>query len=510
MQKSKQLHKLIHSLSKSEKRYFRLSNTVSGRNTIYLKIFDQILNQAVYNAIPLKALLKEEGNKSSLPRLQNYLYDLILKTLANYHQEHHPRYQVMQWIQQYIILRDRGLRQQGKQLLEKALNLSQANNYLGLVAEIVDLMEDWVTEEDDYKNAQTYTSKLVQLHDANIQQQDRLSQLKQRIYQLRLFFLEHGFIRNQEQQIQLKEWLIEAEVALKQEDNPLNRRLLLTILTYISYAFQNFEQLFNTELQRLELVNQAAWSAHISPFLTYAFHRNLLWLTLQTKQYAQYDTTIQNISNIYKLPSVKYSTYYKTKLEIAATVSQLIKSVETFHFREAYLQIPQIKQLYKTAAVFFDMDVLMRAAILSVYVSFSLQKYEESLYWLQFMDMNVQQSSKLPYQNIGKIVGLLIHDALGNKRLIQNMLTSTRIGLYRKQQFFDVATLFIKLFQKLSKTTSAEEEKNLLKIYRTKLQAISQKPERRGFFVLFNFLDWFDSKLQGISIADLLRQRQLS
>lgn len=510
MQKSHQLHTLIHSLSKSEKRYFRLSNAISGRETIYLKIFDLILSQENYNAAPIKVLVATTGHKSSLARLQNYLYDLILKTLANFHQEHHPRYQIMQWIQQYMILRDRGLGKQGKQLLEKALAVAQANNYQGLLAEIIDLMEDWVTEEDDYHVAQEYAKQLVLLHSQNTQELKELSQLKQRIYQLRLFFLEHRFIRNQAQQAQLQEWLLESSQALVEENNPLKRRLLLTILIYIFYAFQNFEELFKTELQRLTLVQEQAWAAHISPFLTYAFHRNLLWLTLQTQQYAQYDQTLNNIPSIYKLPSVKYSNYYKTKLEIAATVSQLIKAVETFHFREAYLQLPQIKQLYKTSSSFFDMDVLMRTAILSMYVSFSVQKYEESLYWLNFIDQDIAAASKLPYQNIGKIVGLLIHDALGNKRLIQNMLVSTRIRLYKKQQFFDVATLFVKLFQKLSKTTDLGAEQALLKTYKIKLKAISDLPERKGFFVLFNFLDWFDSKLQGISIADLLRQRQLS
>lgn len=510
MQKSQQLHQLIHSLSKSEKRYFRLNNSLSGRDTIYLKIFDLILAQDDYDAQPIKAFLKAKGHKSALARLQNYLYDLILKTLANFHQEHHPRYQIMQWIQQYMILRDRGLGKQGKQLLEKALVLAQNNNYQGLLSEIIDLMEDWVTEEDDYHIAQKYSTQLLTLHKQNIQELSQLSQLKQQIYELRLFFLEHRFIRNPIQQTKLQEWLLATQQALSTEMNPLKRRLLLTILIYIFYAFQNFEQLFKTELQRLALVHQEAWAAHISPFLTYAFHRNLLWLTLQTQQYAQYETTLSSIPTIYQLPSVKYSTYYKTKLEIAATVSQLIKEVETFHFREAYLKIPQVKQLYKTASAFFDMDVLMRAAILAMYISFSVQKYEESLYWLNFIDQDIPNSSKLPYQNIGKIVGLLIHDALGNKRLIQNMLASTRIRLYKKQQFFDVATLFVKLFQKLIKTKTLEEEQQLLKTYKIKLQAISTLPERRGFFVLFNFLDWFDSKLQGVSIADLLRQRQLS
>ena len=106
---------------------------------------------------------------------------------------------------------------------------------------------------------------------------------------------------------------------------------------------------------------------------------------------------------------------------------------------------------------------------------------------------------------MGKIAHLLIHDGLGDVKYIQNVLESTRIRLYRKHDFFEVASLFLKFFKK-KKNQSQEAEQALLLEYKQKMQILAQQEGQKGFFILFNFVDWFDSKLQARTIADLNRR----
>jgi hypothetical protein len=37
------------------------------------------------------------------------------------------------------------------------------------------------------------------------------------------------------------------------------------------------------------------------------------------------------------------------------------------------------------------------------------------------------------------------------------------------------------------------------------MEVLAQQEGQKGFFILFNFVDWFDSKLQERTIADLNR-----
>ncbi len=85
MQKKDKLFSLIKSLSKSEKRHFKLfiSRQESGSN--YLRLFNSIEGQEYYSEQLIKAKFDGEKFIKQLHVTKNYLYKLILKSLRNYH-----------------------------------------------------------------------------------------------------------------------------------------------------------------------------------------------------------------------------------------------------------------------------------------------------------------------------------------------------------------------------------------------------------------------------------------
>ena len=76
---------LIHSLSKSEKRYFRLFCTREASGGNYIKLFDSIEGQSSYDERAIKELFKNEKFTKQLHVTKNYLRKLILKSLRNFH-----------------------------------------------------------------------------------------------------------------------------------------------------------------------------------------------------------------------------------------------------------------------------------------------------------------------------------------------------------------------------------------------------------------------------------------
>lgn len=503
MKKSQQLYELIHSMSKSEKRYFKVHS--AKENSIYVQLFDLIIGQANYDNAALKICLEKEEIKSSLARIQYHLYQLILTSLGDFQATKHPRYEVLNAIQQYIILRDRGLHYQGRQLLQSALKTAQQYNYYGLTLEIYDLMEDWVTEEASYDKAlkqKKFLEKSIREHQNYT---NSVFHLKEQIYALRLFFLKHNFARTTAHKAFLLQFLSNNETALVQEKNSLKRRLLLTILIYVHYGLQDYKQLLSTEKKRLELIKNAAFNAHISPFLVYAYHRNLLWILLRNKDYKAHQLFVQEIrTNPYWKVGFT-STFYTIKLDLAEKVTQLYARVEQGHYLPAYHQVNDLWRLYQQTMKYWDTNLFVNTLILFMNTTFCLGKYEETIDWLQLLEQEVPPAHLLPYRNMGKIAHLLIHEALGDEKYIQNVLESTRIRLYRKHDFFEVASLFLKFFKKKSQQKQGTDQALLLE-YKEKMEAVAQQEGQKGFFILFNFVDWFDSKLQKTTIANLNRK----
>jgi hypothetical protein len=85
MIKKEQLFILIKSLSKAEKRYFRLSCRQAETASNYLKLFDAMDAQEEYDEKAIRKKFKKETFCNQLHVTKNYLRQLILKSLRNFH-----------------------------------------------------------------------------------------------------------------------------------------------------------------------------------------------------------------------------------------------------------------------------------------------------------------------------------------------------------------------------------------------------------------------------------------
>lgn len=84
MKKSEELFYLIKSLSKSEKRYFKLS-AQGHESSEYLILFDAIESQKTYNEKEIKEQFEDKAFITQLTTIKNYLKHRILQSLRNYH-----------------------------------------------------------------------------------------------------------------------------------------------------------------------------------------------------------------------------------------------------------------------------------------------------------------------------------------------------------------------------------------------------------------------------------------
>jgi hypothetical protein len=85
MPKQQELFTLIKSLSRNEKRYFKLFCGSMGDGSNYLRLFTSIDKQEQYNEAALKKKFTGEAFTKQLHTTKNYLRILILKSLRDFH-----------------------------------------------------------------------------------------------------------------------------------------------------------------------------------------------------------------------------------------------------------------------------------------------------------------------------------------------------------------------------------------------------------------------------------------
>lgn len=120
------LHELIKSLTKSEKRYFALfakRHIIAGENK-YIGLFNCIEKQKEYNEVKVKRLLNNKQTYTNLAAEKAYLKELILKSLKHFHEKNFIDSVLYDRLIQIEILYEKGLYKMGFELIDKSVALA--------------------------------------------------------------------------------------------------------------------------------------------------------------------------------------------------------------------------------------------------------------------------------------------------------------------------------------------------------------------------------------------------
>ncbi len=120
------LYRLVSSLSKNEKRYFKQNAKVysTDKEQEYIVLFDLISQYKTFDINVLKEAIKKQSI-INISIKSKYLYDAILDSLNNYNKKKYPRSQLMTQLSQTTILQDRGLIKEAFDLIHKVKKVSK-------------------------------------------------------------------------------------------------------------------------------------------------------------------------------------------------------------------------------------------------------------------------------------------------------------------------------------------------------------------------------------------------
>ena len=134
------LFDLVNSMTKSEKRYFKL---MSSRHTIgdennYVRIFDYIDKQVEYNESQLFSHFNGEVFLNRFSITKKRLYDHILSALDSFHSSSSIEAQLHKMLHSADILFEKSLYDQTRRLLRSAEKLSEKYQLTHLKLEVID------------------------------------------------------------------------------------------------------------------------------------------------------------------------------------------------------------------------------------------------------------------------------------------------------------------------------------------------------------------------------------
>lgn len=198
MKPSSELYDLIHSMTKSEKRYFKLFASLQSGDKNYLKIFDTLESQKVFNEEELKEKFKNETFIKHLPSEKNHLYNNILKSLRNFHSDKSASNQLQEQLRNIEILFKKALYKQCDKLIKKAKKLAYKYEKYYYLLDIIDWEK--LLLEEKYQQG-IFDRQMKELVDEEAECVEKLNNLAEyhMLYSKILYvYRRQGFIRTNE------------------------------------------------------------------------------------------------------------------------------------------------------------------------------------------------------------------------------------------------------------------------------------------------------------------------
>ncbi|MEL6867440.1 MAG: hypothetical protein AAFP19_23645, partial [Bacteroidota bacterium] len=197
---SDDLFQLIQSMSKQEKRYFKLQASMhrSKGNNNYLRLFEAIDRQTAYDEDKIRKKFEGEAFLRQLHVAKNYLYKLIINSLRLY-QEAHNEDKFPLLMRNAQILYSKGLYKQSEKMLEKARKLALENERYLQLLEVFRWKHHNIHSKSDFKALERYLN-------VDFQQELKLLDIYRNFLEFRLLhdrvfisYWKKGSIRKQEE-----------------------------------------------------------------------------------------------------------------------------------------------------------------------------------------------------------------------------------------------------------------------------------------------------------------------
>ncbi len=444
MSKKGNLFFLIKSLTKSEKRYFKIfcfSQKV-GKN--YLKLFEAYDKMEVLDEALIKEKFKNEKFVVQLHVTKNYLSNLILAALRNYHSKFSKAAELKDCLRNVEILFSKELYDQCYYELQKAERIALEYERPTSQLEVLNWRRRLILAKKGFQKEDLL--ELVQSENVAIQQ---LEQLNKNWSLLAKVF---DFINDVEGSILKKE--------LKENSKQYETLQSKTLFHHFLYTYYTInskpEKAKINLLELIELLEAHPNRIVEDPGSYMTALNNLVGFYLFQKDYEAAYPILQKVKDIPEKYNLRQESKFTLKLqlrthnvelEIYRDTQQWQKGIELIEARTEFLE--------KNRKIIPEVYLLQLWYQFS-YIYFMAKDYNNALKWVnEILNFKFGKERK-DLQSYARILNLMIHLELGNSFVLKYAVESTRRWLRKQKTIEPFEKVLLKFFSKISNTAKGD------------------------------------------------------
>ena len=500
---------LVKSLSKSEKRQFKLYVGRLGVNTDakFLALFNLLDKMKVYK----EAQILEQGivKKAQLSNLKAHLYKQLLVSLRLNPAHQNTRVQIREQLDFATILYQKGLYKQSLKLLDKAKAVALENEEKTIASEIVELEKSIETQYITRSIPDRAEELTVQAQWLSRQNElaSSLSNLSLELYGM---MLKVGYVRN-ETDLERVERYFENHLP----DFELNelgfREKMWLYKAHLWYSFltQDFLGCYRFANKWVDLFYEHPEQISLNPVFFLKANHYLLESLFFIKYRSQFRETLEKLEE--QISDDRFPLNENTS---SLAFLYLNSNKLNLHFMEGTFEkgLPLVQIV--EYGIEKHKDRIDQHHIMLLYYKiaclyFGVGDHKNCILYLKKIIENKQLKMREDLMCFARVLSLVAHYEAGLDYHLEVQLKSTYKFLLKMNDLHAVQKEMIKFLRRLGDIYPTELRAEFEKLY-VELKKFEDHPYEKRAFLYLDILSWLESHLQNRPVSEIIREKALN
>ena len=492
---SDSLYQLIKSLSRTEKRYFKLyvSRHNPKQKSINEKLFNAIATQTDYNEKELIERFSEEEFSKSFSVAKTRLYNNIIESLQFFHSGKSVDNTLYKYLSEIEILYQKSLYNQCYKILKKAKKLALSNEKL----ELLQIIVKWETKlAESTKYLTKESSTLVESLGLAIQNSGLVQIEFDLLKKKTLFFNELYAGRVHAKNEEIKD-LVDSLGNAKKYSTSKTKVVFNQIKSAWHFALNQLKRSNFYSIKALDFLNENETETEISIL------GNIVYTAIATDNFEMAEAHLRKLKEIQVNQDSNLSDIQRIRLfeNIASLDLYLYLNKGEISKAKSTMEITSIELAKYNGQI----SALNRASFYFNFAQICLMTadFKSSLNWInQLLNHPGIDKNELIFSH-GIMLSLIIHYELNNYGYIQSKLKSVERYLQNRNRLHDFEKSFIVYLKSLARDNAIDRQ-NIYKIWNQELKKSNAATHSDSLLRSFNLSVWLDSKINESSMVDIM------
>lgn len=503
------LYLLVKSLSKSEKRNFKLfvNRLQSNEDSKFLVLFD-ILDK-LHDYHEEKIFQKAPDiSKTQLSNLKAHLYKQILQSLRMNASNQDLDIYLREQIDYAKLLYNKGLYTQSLKILDKAGSSAIEFEKNAILLEIIDfekhIESQYITRSID-TTAEELTQNAIELN-KKIAGSNVFSNLGLRLYSL---YLKTSHIRNEKDYLFVSEFFKSNLPAYNIDELSFFEKLYLyQSYVWYNYIIQDFLTCYKYANKWVDLFKE---NSHLIPVYADLYLKglhNLMAALFFINHKAKFSSTLQTLVELGKEEFISNNENNSVLLFQYLFINKINYHFMNGNFSGGLYLVDDIEEGLKRFDKKIDDNRILNFYYKIGCLYFGSGDNENAIKYLNKV-INHPVQIRGDIQSFTRILKLIAHYEKGDAEMVEYQVKSVYRFLYKLQELNQVQQHIINFLRKVPSMDAKSVKSEFIRL-RFNLIKLQQDPYEKRAFLYLDIISWLTCKIENRSIQEVIREKAMN